>query len=151
MAGLLHFLASPYGAILVGSLTILAFALCALAIAIDLDEAVRLNLHREGCHMATVKIGATAQYQLAPVNALDQPAPVFAVSWSVSGEAYVIESVGEDNGYTVAIKAVAPGPGTLNVTATSLAGVVLSDFAQLDDVEAPVDEEAVKLGLHRVA
>lgn len=131
------------------ALTFLVFILCVAVCLIDLGEATRLNL--EGPTMA--KIGDQPIYRIDPTNVLDQPAPVFNVQWEVVGISYIIGTVGADNGYSVVLNAVDPGPSVLKVTATTKAGATLTETIDLEAVEAPPapDEEAVKLNLKRVA
>lgn len=126
-------------------------------------EAVRLNLHICGqetlspCGRWTLvtiygdhtmaKIGDVIVARIAPTNAAGAPAPVFNAEWSEAGDSYDF-TVSPDG---LSATFVAKVAGTLNfvqVTATTKSGASLFAEAALPDVEAaPVDEEAVSLGL----
>jgi hypothetical protein len=105
------------------------------------------------------KIGDQVTYALDPRTAPTQdqvdglPAPVFPpFEWSVEGPAYILGTVAPD-GMSAILNAIDPGTGVVKVSAFSKGGVQLFDQLDLEPVDAPppIDDEAVKLGLFRVA
>jgi hypothetical protein len=124
----------------------LLFAFLGLLLALikwlDRNEAVRLNLQR----MDMAKIGQSFQYKIAPTNAAGAPAPVSDILWGEDGDSYDL-SVAPD-GLTVTVVANSAGLGNvLFVSATTKGGLELRESITLEDVESPVDEEAVALNL----
>lgn len=127
------------------------------------NEAVRLNLtvtHRtlriSGYNMPVfnhpeslldmAKIGDSFTARIAPTNAAGGPAPVFNVIYSESGDSYDI-SVAPDGLTAVLVAKSAGTDNVVHVEATTKGGALLFATAALPDVEAAVDEEAVKLNL----
>lgn len=90
------------------------------------------------------KIGDTFTATIKPTNAAGEGAPVTAVVFASDSAAYDVKSVSPD-GLSAVFVAVAAGSANVTVTATSKAGVTLTDKAALPGVI--VDDEAVALNL----
>lgn len=107
------------------------------------DGAVHLNLEITGGPMA--KIGDKFLATLSPTDLMDQPAPVFDVTFGFTGASYDV--VVSPDGLSATYTATAIGTGSMvKVAAKNALGTDLFDEAALPDVvpEIPVE---VDLGL----
>jgi hypothetical protein len=111
-------------------------------------EAVRLNFTLSGACMAK-KIGDTVTGRIAPTNAAGAPAPVFSAVYVEEGDSYDV-SIAPD-GLSAVFTANSVGTGNVaTVVAITKGGLELRESLALDDVESPVDEEAVALNFRFV-
>ena len=103
---------------------------------------LRIHSLRKGFHMAA--IGDVSVASIHPTNAAGQAAPVDNITWTLDSAAYAFAPP-VPGATSVQFTAIAAGDCNVTVTATSKAGVTLTDTKPLPSVVA--DVEAVALNL----